>query len=171
MGTGAATCSEGFIICFLKVPLACLGSMAAAVLPNSLWNSQKKVYKTFGTSGRPTQYLMGCIRMVPLLLFLQGSSSASSRPPRANRNQGEEEEGRGGAASLAAPAEDVVMASARPKTGRTIQNTRAFCNLAGQEGESTSLHVVQLLQHIIIFFDSSTGVVHLVAEHSLLISN
>lgn len=46
----------------------------------------------------------------------QASSSASSRPPRANRNQGEEEEGRGGAASLAAPAEDVVMASARPKT-------------------------------------------------------
>ena len=28
---GAATCSEGFVICFLKVPLACLGSMAAAV--------------------------------------------------------------------------------------------------------------------------------------------
>ena len=26
-----ATCSEGFVICFLKVPLACLGSMAAAV--------------------------------------------------------------------------------------------------------------------------------------------
>ena len=28
---GAATCSEGFVICFLKVPFACLGSMAAAV--------------------------------------------------------------------------------------------------------------------------------------------
>jgi len=54
---GAATCSVGFVICFLKVPLACLGSMAAAVLPNSLGNSQKKVYKTFGTGGRPTQYL------------------------------------------------------------------------------------------------------------------
>ena len=53
---GAATCSEGFVICFLKVPLACLGSMAAAVQPNSLGNSQKKVNKTFGTSGRPTQY-------------------------------------------------------------------------------------------------------------------
>ena len=26
---GAATCSEGFVICFLKVHLACLGSMAA----------------------------------------------------------------------------------------------------------------------------------------------
>ena len=43
---GAATCSEGFVIYFLKVPLACLGSlgsMAAAVQPNSLGNSQKKV--------------------------------------------------------------------------------------------------------------------------------
>ena len=26
---GAATCFEGFVICFLKVPLACLGSMTA----------------------------------------------------------------------------------------------------------------------------------------------
>ena len=33
---GAATCSEGFVACFLKVPLACLGSMAAALQPNSL---------------------------------------------------------------------------------------------------------------------------------------
>ena len=30
---GAATCSEGFVICLLKVRLACLGSMAAAVQP------------------------------------------------------------------------------------------------------------------------------------------
>ena len=55
---GAATCSEGFVICFLKVPLACLGNMAAAVQPNSLGNSQKKVNKTFGTSGRPTRYFI-----------------------------------------------------------------------------------------------------------------
>ena len=53
---GAATCSEGFVICFLKVPLAFLGSMAAAVPANSLGNSQKTFYKTFGTSGRPTRY-------------------------------------------------------------------------------------------------------------------
>ena len=33
---GAATCSEGFVICFLKVSLACLGSMAAAIQHNSL---------------------------------------------------------------------------------------------------------------------------------------
>ena len=32
---GAATCSEGFVICFLKVSLACLGSMAAAVQPTA----------------------------------------------------------------------------------------------------------------------------------------
>ena len=50
---GAATCSEGFVMCFLKIPLACMGSMAAAVLPNGLGNFQKFVYKTFGTSGPP----------------------------------------------------------------------------------------------------------------------
>ena len=33
---GAATCYGGFVICFLKVPLVCLGSMGAAVQPNSL---------------------------------------------------------------------------------------------------------------------------------------
>ena len=44
---GTATCSKGFVISFLKVPLACLGSMAAAVQPNGLWNSQKTFYKTF----------------------------------------------------------------------------------------------------------------------------
>ena len=33
---GVAACSEGFVVCLLKVPLACLGSMAAAVQPNSL---------------------------------------------------------------------------------------------------------------------------------------
>ena len=52
---GAATCSEGFVICFLKVPLSCLGSMAAAVLPYGLENFQKFVYKTFRTSGGPTR--------------------------------------------------------------------------------------------------------------------
>ena len=50
---GAATCSEGFVICFWKVTLACLGSLAAAVQPNGLGNSQKKGYKTVGTSFRP----------------------------------------------------------------------------------------------------------------------
>ena len=34
--SGAATCSEGFVICFLKVPLTCWGSMVAAVQPNTL---------------------------------------------------------------------------------------------------------------------------------------
>ena len=52
----AETCSKGFVICFLKVPLACLGSMAAAVQPNSLGNSQKTFHKTFGTSCRPILY-------------------------------------------------------------------------------------------------------------------
>ena len=38
--------------CFLKVTLPCMGSTAAAVQPNGLWNSQKTFYKTFGTSCR-----------------------------------------------------------------------------------------------------------------------
>ena len=53
--SGASGCEKGFVKRFLKVPLACLGSMAAAVQPNGLGNSQKTVYKTFWTSGRPTQ--------------------------------------------------------------------------------------------------------------------
>ena len=31
---------KGFIKCFLKVPLACLGSRAAEVQPNGPWNSR-----------------------------------------------------------------------------------------------------------------------------------
>ena len=68
---GAATCSEGFVTCFLKVPLACLGCMAAAVQPSGLGNSRKFVYKTFRTSGRPTQYLNWLLLLqTRLLLFL-----------------------------------------------------------------------------------------------------
>ena len=52
----AATYSEGFVICFLKVPLAGLSRMTAAVQPNTLGNSQKTFNKTFGTSCRPTLY-------------------------------------------------------------------------------------------------------------------
>ena len=44
---------------FSKSSLACLGNMAAEVQPNGLWNSQKTVYKTFRTSGRPTHYTVG----------------------------------------------------------------------------------------------------------------
>ena len=43
---GAATCSEGFVVSFLKVPLACWGSSVAAVQPNNLGNSQKTYFKT-----------------------------------------------------------------------------------------------------------------------------
>ena len=32
--SGAAGCGKGIVMCFLKVPLACFGSMAAAVQPN-----------------------------------------------------------------------------------------------------------------------------------------
>ena len=43
---GAATCFEGLVVNFLKVPLACWVSSVAAVQPNSLGNSQKIFYKT-----------------------------------------------------------------------------------------------------------------------------
>ena len=48
----AAGCEKGFVKCFLKVPLASLGSMAVVVQPNGLWNSQKTFYKTCFTSCR-----------------------------------------------------------------------------------------------------------------------
>ena len=44
-------------MCFLKVSLACLGSMAAAEQLNVLGNSQITCYKTFGTSCRPRLYM------------------------------------------------------------------------------------------------------------------
>ena len=49
--SGAAGWEKGLVTCFLEVPLACLGSMAAAVQPNCLWNSQKicrpRLYRGF----------------------------------------------------------------------------------------------------------------------------
>ena len=59
---GAANCSEGFVISFLKDPPACLGRMAAAVQHSGLGNSQKFVYKTFGTSGRPSRYSVSTVQ-------------------------------------------------------------------------------------------------------------
>ena len=41
--SGASGCEKGFVKCFLKVPLSYLGSTAAAVQPNGLWNFQKHV--------------------------------------------------------------------------------------------------------------------------------
>ena len=51
--SGAAGCVKGFLTCFLEVPLAGLGCMAAAVQPSCLWNSQKACYKTFSATCRP----------------------------------------------------------------------------------------------------------------------
>ena len=62
--SGAATCSGGFVKCFLSVPLACSGSMAAAVqAAQRPGNSQKTCFKTFGTSCRPRLYIQ-CIPVV-----------------------------------------------------------------------------------------------------------
>ena len=51
--SGAAGCEKGLVKCLLKVPLACLGSMAAAVQHNGLCNSQKTIYNTFSTTLPP----------------------------------------------------------------------------------------------------------------------
>ena len=52
----AATCAEGFVICFMKDPLAFLGGMSSVVQLNGQWNSQKTFYKTFPTSYLPRLY-------------------------------------------------------------------------------------------------------------------
>ena len=54
--SGATGFVKGLVTCFWKFPIACLGSMAAAVQPNSLWNSQKTFYKTAFTTCRPRLY-------------------------------------------------------------------------------------------------------------------
>ena len=51
--SGAATCKKGVLLCFLKITVACLGCMAAAVQPKRLGNSQKTLYKRSSTSCRP----------------------------------------------------------------------------------------------------------------------
>ena len=53
--SGAAGWGKGFVTCLLEVPLACLGSMAAAVQPSCQWNSQKTCYRTFSSTCRPRQ--------------------------------------------------------------------------------------------------------------------
>ena len=57
--SGAATCTVGFVTCFLKVP-PCLLAWAAWQLQDSpragTGNSRKTFYKTFGTSLRPRLY-------------------------------------------------------------------------------------------------------------------
>ena len=49
--------SKRCVTCFLEVSLACLGSVAAAVQPNFLWNSQKTCCKTFSKTCRPKLYI------------------------------------------------------------------------------------------------------------------
>ena len=55
--SGAATRTEGFVVCLLKVLLTCLRRISAAVQPNSKQNYQKTFYKIFGTSCRPRLYI------------------------------------------------------------------------------------------------------------------
>ena len=52
----AAGCTQGFVKCFFQVPPACLGSTAAAVQPNGLWNSRKTFFKTLYTTCCRTLY-------------------------------------------------------------------------------------------------------------------
>ena len=46
----ASGCRQVFVKCFLKFPIACFGSTAAAVQPYGLWNSQKAFCKTSFTT-------------------------------------------------------------------------------------------------------------------------
>ena len=77
--------------CFLKVPLACLGSMAAAVQPNGLGNSQKTFYKTFGTSCRPRLFKANAIssRLAALPQARSSRRGCSSSLPRLEGNRRE----------------------------------------------------------------------------------
>ena len=52
---GAATYSEGFVNCFLRVPQAVGLYISCHAAQSSKGNLNKTYYKTFGTSGRPTQ--------------------------------------------------------------------------------------------------------------------
>ena len=54
---GAATCSKGFVTCFVKVPLACLGSLGATVQPTA-WGTLRKQFK------KPLELRMGRGRVV-----------------------------------------------------------------------------------------------------------
>ena len=76
------------IKCFLEVPFACLGSMAAAVQPSCLWNSLKTCNKTFSWTCHPTLYpykrfvSVQCSYFVLLILsstFLQPGASGCDR--------------------------------------------------------------------------------------------
>ena len=51
--SGASGCEKGFVKCFLRVPLACLGSMATAVEPNSLGTLRKMLTKPFTQPDAP----------------------------------------------------------------------------------------------------------------------
>ena len=53
---GAATCSEGLVYFFLRVPQAVGLYCSCHAAQASKGNFKKIYYKTFGTSGRPTQY-------------------------------------------------------------------------------------------------------------------
>ena len=75
---GAVTCSEGFVTVFLKVPLACLGSMAAAVQHNSLGTLRKHFTKLSEQVAAPPGR-QGCVTPAPCQ---RSTSSAPPLPPR-----------------------------------------------------------------------------------------
>ena len=76
--SGASGWEKGFGNFFLKVPIAYLGSTAAVVKPNSLWNSQKTFYKTFFTTCCPKLYFLS----VPRWLVCSAHSCGPIQPRR-----------------------------------------------------------------------------------------
>ena len=71
---GAATCSTSLVRCFLSVP------QAAASKPQrfaGMWNSQKTLVKTSGTSCRPRLYVVKLL----FVSFVSGRAALFSSPP------------------------------------------------------------------------------------------
>ena len=55
--SGEAICQKGFVMCFRRVPFACMGSVAAAVQHIGLCKAEETFYKTLGISCRPRLYM------------------------------------------------------------------------------------------------------------------
>ena len=65
-------------MCFLKVPLACLGSMTAAVQPYSLWNSQKHITKPVLQVADPECSCLHEQALAPIAAFQHSNQQATT---------------------------------------------------------------------------------------------
>ena len=78
----AATCSEGFVICFLKSSPCLLGQRGSCRTGQQPGELSEKVNKTFETSGRPTRYfILICISIFNFEVFKMGFKFEVARFP------------------------------------------------------------------------------------------